>query len=71
MFQEGIKGLVFEDVIESVRREAQSLTTRGISIIIALGHAGFSVDLEIAEKVDEVDFVIGGHSNSFLYTGKK
>uniref|UniRef100_A0A3P9AU01 5'-nucleotidase n=1 Tax=Maylandia zebra TaxID=106582 RepID=A0A3P9AU01_9CICH len=36
--------------------------------IIALGHSGFTVDQMIAKKVRGVDVVIGGHTNTFLYT---
>nr|XP_022289438.1 5'-nucleotidase-like [Crassostrea virginica] len=60
--------LVFHDEVSSVRKEVQSLTSSGISKIIALGHAGFEVDKKIAE-IDGVDIVIGGHTNTFLYTG--
>ena len=41
-----------------------------IDIVIALGHAGFEVDKQIAREVDEVKIVVGGHTNTFLYTGK-
>lgn len=37
--------------------------------IIALGHSGFEMDKLIAQKVKGVDVVVGGHSNTFLYTG--
>ncbi|GJQ76955.1 hypothetical protein Trydic_g15151 [Trypoxylus dichotomus] len=58
---------VFEDEVESVQKEAQRLTKEGIDIIIALGHAGFDIDREIAHKVPEVDVVVGGHTNTFLW----
>ena len=61
---------MFEDIIESVRREAESLTSRGVNIIIALGHAGFMVDIEVAKNVDQLDLVVGGHSDTFLYSGE-
>ena len=60
----------FEDVVESVRAEAEKLKSQGINIIIALGHAGFSKDQEVARDVPDIDLVIGGHTNTFLYTGK-
>lgn len=41
----------------------------GVKIIIALGHSGYEVDQEIAKNCPLVDAVIGGHSNTFLYTG--
>lgn len=45
------------------------LMTLGVNKIIALGHSGFTVDRLIARKVSGVDLVIGGHTNTFLYTG--
>lgn len=36
-----------------------------------MGHSGYDVDREIAKKCPLVDVVIGGHSNTFLYTGEK
>ena len=63
--------LTFLDEIESVRKEAQRLKGLDppIDILIALGHAGYVKDLEMAEKIPEIDIVVGGHSHSFLYTG--
>ena len=40
-----------------------------MNIIIAVGHSGFKKDKEIAKQVPLVDVVVGGHSNTFLYTG--
>jgi len=63
------ENLEFLDEIESIQKEAKKLTDSGVNIIIAVGHAGFVKDKEIAEKVPQVDVVVGGHSNTFLYTG--
>lgn len=60
----------FEDEIKALQTQVDKLTTLGINKIIALGHSGFTVDKEIAEKVRGVDVVIGGHTNTFLYEGK-
>lgn len=49
--------------------EAKLLKAQGIKIIIALGHSGYLKDKEIAQKCPEVDIVIGGHTNTFLYNG--
>lgn len=49
--------------------EAKKLKAQGIKIIIALGHSGYAKDQEIAEKCPDVDIVIGGHTNTFLYSG--
>ncbi|CAG4951635.1 unnamed protein product [Colias eurytheme] len=56
----------YEDEIPAVRREVQKLKQNGVNIIIALGHSGFIKDLEIASEVEDIDIVIGGHSNTFL-----
>ncbi|XP_067124170.1 snake venom 5'-nucleotidase-like [Centruroides vittatus] len=62
--------VTFFDEVESIREEADILQQSGINIIIAVGHAGFLKDKEIAEKVPSVDVVVGGHTNTFLYTGE-
>ena len=60
----------FNAIIASVRQEADRLHNAGVKIIIALGHAGIRVDKKVAQSVDHVDIVVGGHSNTFLYNGK-
>ena len=64
------KDIIFNDEVESVKTEARRLTSQGVKIIIALGHSGFEKDQEIARQVPEVDVVVGGHTNTFLYTGQ-
>lgn len=61
--------LVFEDEIIALQPQVDKLLTLGINKIIALGHSGFETDKRIAEKVKGVDVVVGGHTNTFLYTG--
>ncbi|KAG7331701.1 hypothetical protein KOW79_005670 [Hemibagrus wyckioides] len=61
--------LRFEEEVSALQNEVNKLTTLGVKKIIALGHSGFDTDKEIAKKVKGVDVVIGGHTNTFLYTG--
>ncbi|XP_036999718.2 5'-nucleotidase [Artibeus jamaicensis] len=61
--------LVFEDEITALQHQVDKLTTLKVNKIIALGHSGFEMDKLIAQKVKGVDVVVGGHSNTFLYTG--
>lgn len=44
-------------------------TDEGVNILIALGHAGYDIDMEMARSIPEIDVVVGGHSHTFLYTG--
>lgn len=62
--------LIFSEEIESIRAEVSILKNKGINKIIALGHSGFTVDKNIALNVEGIDLVIGGHTNTFLYTGE-
>ncbi|KAM9354848.1 5'-nucleotidase-like [Pholidichthys leucotaenia] len=62
--------LKFEDEVESLQIQVDKLESLGYNKIIALGHSGFDVDKNIAKHVRGVDVVIGGHTNTFLYTGK-
>lgn len=43
----------------------------GINKIIALGHSGYGLDLEMARNTIGIDIIVGGHTDTFLYgTGK-
>lgn len=57
--------------MSALQLQVNKLQTLGVNKIIALGHSGFTVDREIAKKVRGVDVVIGGHSNTFLFTGRE
>ncbi|KAK2846099.1 hypothetical protein Q7C36_010953 [Tachysurus vachellii] len=61
--------LRFEEEVAALQREVDKLITNGVNKIIALGHSGFETDKEIAKKVRGVDVVVGGHTNTFLFTG--
>ncbi|XP_075058821.1 5'-nucleotidase [Mixophyes fleayi] len=61
--------LKFEDEISVLQNEVSKVLTLGVNKVIALGHSGFETDKLIAQKVRGVDVVVGGHTNTFLYTG--
>lgn len=64
------ENVIFLDEVESIRREAKELKKQGVDILIALGHSGFAIDKKIAREVEDIDLVIGGHTNTFLYNGQ-
>ncbi|KAF6364998.1 5'-nucleotidase ecto [Rhinolophus ferrumequinum] len=61
--------LRFENEITALQFEVDKLKSLNVNKIIALGHSGFEMDKLIAQKVKGVDIVVGGHTNTFLYTG--
>lgn len=61
--------VTFSDEVEAVRREVANLTAQGVDKIVCVGHAGYEKDKRIAQEVVGVDVVVGGHTNTFLYTG--
>lgn len=58
--------VIFQDDIESLKADAQTLTDQGVDKIIALTHVGYGRDQEIAAQVPGVDAVVGGHTHSLL-----
>ncbi|KAM7285236.1 5'-nucleotidase-like [Ixodes scapularis] len=64
------ENVVFEDEIASFKSEAAKLKEKGVNIIVAITHCGYPRDLEIIKNVLDVDVIVGGHTNTFLYTGK-
>ncbi|XP_071052152.1 snake venom 5'-nucleotidase-like isoform X2 [Onthophagus taurus] len=62
-------GSVFYNEIDSIRRHANNLEDKGVQIIIALTNVGYEHDLKIADYLDNIDIIIGGTTNTFLYTG--
>lgn len=51
----------------AVRREVNRLTAEGVDKIILLSHSGYSTDLRLAETVDGIDVIVGGHSHTLLH----
>lgn len=60
----------YEDEVVALRREVQKLKEQNVNIVIALGHSGYERDKKIAELVEGLDIVVGGHSHTFLSTEK-
>ncbi|XP_023317104.1 apyrase-like [Trichogramma pretiosum] len=60
----------FLDAARSINLEAEKLKKQGIDIIIVLSHVGLENDRKLARNCPDVDVIVGGHSHTFLYTGK-
>ncbi|MEL7464723.1 MAG: 5'-nucleotidase C-terminal domain-containing protein [Pseudomonadota bacterium] len=58
--------VAFSDEVRYLQSIVPEIESQGANKIIALTHAGFNKDLEIAEKVPGIDVVVGGHSHTYL-----
>jgi len=58
--------VIFQDEIDGIAADVAELEEAGVTKIIALTHVGLSRDMEIAEAVDGVDAVVGGHSHTLM-----
>ena len=60
------ENVVFEDAAGKSAATIEMLESEGVNKIIALSHLGYSHDLELAEAVDGIDVIVGGHSHTVL-----
>jgi 5'-nucleotidase / UDP-sugar diphosphatase len=58
--------VIFQDEIDSLAADVQTLTEEGVTKIIALTHVGLPRDIDIAAAVPGIDAVVGGHSHTYL-----
>jgi 2',3'-cyclic-nucleotide 2'-phosphodiesterase (5'-nucleotidase family) len=58
--------IVFESAVEKANETIDRLEAQGVDKIIALSHLGYQPDLDLAEKVDGIDVIVGGHSHTKL-----
>jgi 2',3'-cyclic-nucleotide 2'-phosphodiesterase (5'-nucleotidase family) len=58
--------IVFENTVEKANETIDRLEAQGVDKIIALSHLGYQPDLDLAEKVDGIDVIVGGHSHTKL-----
>lgn len=58
--------VIFQDSVDALQAQVDELTEMGVNKIIALTHVGLPRDLEIAEQVEGIDVVVGGHSHTLM-----
>ena len=57
-------GVKFTDPIAAARTSVSALKQQGINKIVALTHIGFENDVVLAQKVHDIDIIIGAHSHT-------
>ncbi len=60
-----ISAFVFEKPVESAMRCIELLRSK-VKLLICLSHIGLKQDIELAEKTDGIDLILGGHSHDSL-----
>lgn len=61
------EGITFEYDLASVASEMVAvLEEEGVNVIIALTHLSYKEDVALAETVDGIDIIVGGHSHTLL-----
>ncbi len=66
------KPVTFEEESQALNEEIARMKQEdsNLQIFIGLGHSGYERDQKIAQSVPDLDLVVGGHTNSFLFSGK-
>ena len=60
------ENVTFTDPAEAVQAEVDALASEGVDRVIVLSHSGHRVDQSVSSKVDGIDVIVGGHSNTLL-----
>ena len=59
--------VTFRDPIEAAQEAVDALKAEDVDLIFALTHAGVAEDMILADAVDGIDVIVGGHSHTALY----
>jgi 5'-nucleotidase/UDP-sugar diphosphatase len=59
--------ITFDPIVPAARAMVDSLRARNVDVIVAVTHLGVTEDRQIAENVDGIDVIVGGHSHTPLH----
>ncbi|RSK28703.1 hypothetical protein EJF36_18515 [Bacillus sp. HMF5848] len=60
------ENIIFENYLEKASETIGMLQTQGVNKIIALTHLGYKYDQILANEVEGIDIIVGGHSHTQL-----
>jgi 2',3'-cyclic-nucleotide 2'-phosphodiesterase (5'-nucleotidase family) len=63
-------GMSIPDTQDTARKLISKIKAEGVNIIIVLSHLGINDDQILADEVDGIDIIIGGHSHTRLDHGE-
>jgi len=59
-------GVTFTNPIKAAQKAVAALNAQNVNKIIALTHIGINADRELAQQVNGIDIIVGGHSHTPL-----
>lgn len=62
--KKNLKGVRFVDAQQAAARYVPLMRRDGAELVIALTHLGLSSDKQLAEQVEGIDVIVGGHSHN-------
>jgi len=65
-FTQDIEIQKFDEAIKSLQAEVDRFKALGVDKVILLSHTGYSNDKKIAQSVEGLDVIIGGHSHDLI-----
>ncbi|MFB4162500.1 5'-nucleotidase C-terminal domain-containing protein [Alteribacillus sp. JSM 102045] len=67
---DNVDGLTFQDEVEAAQQLVEEVKQESDHVVL-LTHKGYSVDQDIAETVEGVDLILGGHSHTTIESPEK
>ncbi|WP_229106850.1 choice-of-anchor I family protein [Paenibacillus sp. 1001270B_150601_E10] len=60
------KDITFNQAVASAKETVKAMEQEGLNIIIGVTHIGYAKDKELAEAVEGIDLIVGGHTHTTL-----
>ncbi len=64
--QKGIEVMDFDNTLKALQDEINNLKKQGVNRIILLSHVGYDIDKKLAQSLEGLDIIIGGHTHSVV-----
>ncbi|OPA81537.1 multifunctional 2',3'-cyclic-nucleotide 2'-phosphodiesterase/5'-nucleotidase/3'-nucleotidase [Paenibacillus selenitireducens] len=60
------KDVTFHNAVASAKETVKAMENEGLKIIIGVTHIGYARDKELAQAVEGIDLIVGGHTHTTL-----
>lgn len=69
--KKNVAEVTFQDPIETAERELPKLRAAGAELVVVISHLGLSGDQKLAQAVEGIDVIVGGHSHNRMEVAEK